>query len=115
MIISFRVDTRQHFLVCSACPIVTDQPCYYHAFLVGNTSGSVSKADVEAGTDAVTRADMLAQEIIEGSLRHHFPGINVVGEEDIDAKDYQVREFVPLLRFFPSYSSKTNLTFVLSH
>jgi fructose-1,6-bisphosphatase/inositol monophosphatase family enzyme len=62
----------------------------------GNNTGNVTKADVEAGTDAVTRADMLAQEIIEGSLRHHFKGLHVVGEEDIDEKDYQVREYAEI-------------------
>ena len=57
---------------------------------------NVTKADVEAGTDAVTRADMLAQEIIEGSLKHHFKGLHLIGEEDIEEKDFQVRPCVLL-------------------
>lgn len=50
----------------------------------GNKVGTVSKAEVEAGADAVTRADLMAQKLIEGSLREHFPGLRIVGEEDVD-------------------------------
>lgn len=50
--------------------------------------------DVEAGADPVTQADLQAQQVIEGSLHHHYPNLRIVGEEDIDPSDFLVIENV---------------------
>lgn len=54
------------------------------------THQSISAEDILAGTDAVTIADLTAQQIIEGSLLHYFPSVMLVGEEDIPEQDYKV-------------------------
>lgn len=45
---------------------------------------------LEEGADPVTLADITAQQIIEGSLRHYYPNVKLVGEEDIDPKDFRI-------------------------
>lgn len=40
--------------------------------------------------DPVTQADLQAQQVIEGSLHHHYPKLRIVGEEDIDPADFLV-------------------------
>ena len=50
--------------------------------------------DVEAGADPVTQADLQAQQVIEGSLHHHYPSLRIIGEEDIDPSDFLVIENV---------------------
>jgi fructose-1,6-bisphosphatase/inositol monophosphatase family enzyme len=39
----------------------------------------------------------MAQKIIEGSLHHHFPGLRIIGEEDIEEKDFLVKPYVHYL------------------
>jgi 3'(2'), 5'-bisphosphate nucleotidase len=53
---------------------------------------AVAVKDVEAGADPVTQADLQAQQVIEGSLHHHFPQLRIIGEEDIDPSDFLVIE-----------------------
>lgn len=55
---------------------------------------AVAVKDVEAGADPVTQADLQAQQVIEGSLHHHYPSLRIIGEEDIDPSDFLVIENV---------------------
>lgn len=60
-------------------------------FLAGNKLDvAIAAKDVEAGADPVTQADLQAQQVIEGSLHHHFPSLRIIGEEDIDPSDFLV-------------------------
>lgn len=64
--------------------------CIYFCAAGKKLEQAVAVKDVEAGADPVTQADLQAQQVIEGSLHHHYPTLRIIGEEDIDPSDFLV-------------------------